>query len=208
MPAKNQTRQIQNMIRQIRNTIDLNKEPARIISVQSSHSNEGRTTIAHGLAKSWAAKGDKVLLIDADFENRGLESALELPKAKGISDMAADYNPDRPVFQAELLQRLSNDLYFISPGIKQVRDAAGSVAFARLLKEALREVDRIVIDGPAVLENADALVLGALSDQAVFAYNALETSRDDAKEAITSLERSKTKVGGIVVTHVKKKKKS
>lgn len=189
--------------KRLRNALALSKRPSKVISIVSAQPHEGRSMVAFNLAKSFAQKGEQVLLIDADLNTKGLSKFLGKQNIVGLEEIVNQYDPMQPVFSADKLQTIGekdNPVYFIGAGNKPGKEVVSSKAFARLIKEAAREVDRIILDTPAYDQSADALSLAALADESVFVYDAASTSRFHAKEAMEAMEGSGTVINGIVMT--------
>lgn len=205
MARKKKTESLQETWRRIRNAVDLSGRPSRTIALLSSHSGEGRSHAAWDLACAYADNGENVLLLESDLSGRSLSQLAGAKTSKGLRDMIKAYEPMKPIYQQELLEQVKtpsgNSLCFIAAGTgDQKDDLISGKAFTRLLKEASRDFDKIILDTPALSESADASVLGALADESLFLYDSSSTSKYDAKEAIEELERNGVRISGIVMT--------
>lgn len=196
---------LQDAYKRIRSNLELSRRPSSVIAVLSAKPGEGRSSVAYHLAESFADKGEKVLLINADVNSTGLDQKAGLRPSVGLREIAASFDPLKPAFQPdkmdEILLPSGQVLYYIGGGSANPRyDVIHSRSFAKLIKEAAREMDKIILDSPASTVNADAMAIGAIADEAVFVYNTKKTGKYEAKEAMEELERNGAKVNGIVMT--------
>ena len=76
--------------------------PIRSLVVSSVESEDGQSTVALNLAKTAAAKDQRVLLVDANLEKPYLHTCLKLPNYKGLRELiAADkVSPDEIIQQS------------------------------------------------------------------------------------------------------------
>jgi polysaccharide biosynthesis transport protein len=75
----------------LRNAIELATPPMqqKVIVVTSATVGEGKTTVAHRLAKSLVTAGQSAMLVSADLRRPSLHEHLGLPRGPGLSDLLA-----------------------------------------------------------------------------------------------------------------------
>jgi polysaccharide biosynthesis transport protein len=165
----------------------------RIIMVTSSVPNEGKTTIALSLARSYAMFGQSTLLIDCDLRKPSIHRHLEIQPSLGLLDYLSADPP-------------SDDLNGIitTDGLTSVTLIVGSrrsdlptdqllagPSFERLLKATTKAFDVIILDTPPVGPVVDGLFIAQFADVITFVTRWASTGQRDARHSIASLNASK-----------------
>lgn len=176
------------------------------VVVTSALPNEGKSTIAAGLARTAALEGQRVLLIDCDLRRRSVNRLVaEAPKAGLIEVLrgeakAADAMVQDPVSGAWLLPLGSNR---ITPG-----DYFIGSQFRELLDDLRGEFTYIVLDTAPVLPIADGRVLATLGDAVVFVTRWRKTADDAVRNALKLLPRGRVNLAGVVLSQVDVRRQS
>ncbi|MCB2013779.1 MAG: AAA family ATPase [Sphingobium sp.] len=173
-----------------------------VILVSSTHSGDGKTYCAVNLAVSLAAESDvEVLLVDADFAQPGVMSALGIENGKGLMDALVD-----PSIRVEdLVMRTDVPSLFLLPaGDASHNDAeylASSRTEALIASLVSGRPDRIVIfDSPPLLEASVASVLASHVGQTVLVVRAdrtTETALRDAAELLNGCANIQLLLNGV-----------
>lgn len=168
------------------------------ILVTSSRPAEGKSTTAYAIALNLARVGKRVLLADGDLRNPSMHRVMGLENDRGTSNMlagAADLSDlVKPTEHA--------NLHFMACGPLPPNPAelwAGD-SLARLLEQASRDYDHLVIDGPPVLGFADAPVVAAAVDGTLFVLESRGTRRAQARGALRRLSMGRSRILGTVLT--------
>ena len=174
------------LIRGIKVAADLNTvvKANKVIGITSSLPNEGKSTIATGLAELIAHSGGRTLLIDCDLRNPSLSRALA-PEAKaGLLDVISGRAFINDVLWTEPATKLS-----FLPAVLRVRLAHSSDILAseatRKLFERLREAyDYIVVDLSPLAPVVDVRAMTHLIDTFVFVVEWGRTKIDVVEQAL------------------------
>lgn len=173
----------------------------QVIMVTSARPNDGKSTVAAHLARSFADSGENVLLIDADLRRGTLHRAFDLGKSHaGLMEVLTQSITWQEALQPSGLANLD----FISRG----KDSIGShdpLARDKLkdIIELLRvEYDRIIVDTPPLLGIADSLLISKTVDGLVFVIRADQTTQRDVATASEILHQSGAQVYGFVLNCV------
>jgi len=175
---------------------------AKAILVTGAGAGEGKTSLALALARTLAAQGDRVLLIDTDLRRSGLSIALGLDAAPGLAEtlLATGGEPAIP-FASDRVPGLK----VLPAGRSAARHAAAGQSGDRLrpLLDNWREhFDRIVLDSapaPLVAQTADH---ARLADATLLTVRWRETSAGSALEAVQRLREAGALLAGVVLTRV------
>lgn len=143
-----------------------NKEGARVIATTSINIDSGKTFITLNLAASFAAKGHRVLMIDADMRVASL-SAFGPVEGDGLSALLAGRATN---YHGLISSSLLDNLYILPVGTlpPNPTELLAGQNFAELLESLRQEYDYIFIDCPPVAIVADATLISKHIDMTVF----------------------------------------
>jgi Mrp family chromosome partitioning ATPase len=145
----------------------------RAYLVSSTSAREGKTSLCVALGLSFSAAGARTLLIDADMVGRGLTRGL---RADGLPGLREALESGR----LSIRQR-PDGLSVLTAGDSRAADACkvSAVAVRRLLAEARKHFDTILIDSGPVLGSVEATVVAREVDGVIFTI-----SRGQEPEAV------------------------
>ena len=196
--------------RQLRTNIEyssFNKD-IQVICVTSSNPAEGKSSVASNLATVAIAKYEKVLLIDCDLRKPVQHKIFKVSNKLGISNLMKEKSEiDLEIggyFQKFKDNSTDGKLYVLTSG-KSVPNPQAMLASDRFkeLIEKFREMfDYIIIDCPPLNAVADAIPVSSIVDGTLFVVSAMDTAKQEAKNALTMLQRNGAKVLGCVLTKV------
>lgn len=143
----------------------------QVVMVTSAFPGSGKTYITFNLAKSFAIKGKKVLVIDMDLRKASLSKYGDDHKY-GI----ADYLADRIRNINDVIQPVKDttDMWLIPVGTlpPNPTELLVSNRLPELLDELRRHYDYIFIDCPPVEVVADSSIIGSVADSTLFIVRA------------------------------------
>lgn len=167
-------------------------QECQVVVVTSSLNYEGAEVMCRGLSRSLVAAGQRVLVID------GTPSRPERAPTSETSG-------PRPEDGSKQLTVLSTDMLSVvhrNSAVALSADVFGSGRFARVLEQARKHFDVILIEAPPVLLVADALVLGRMADRFVLVTRWASTPRKVVLAALARLQENSISVDGIALTGV------
>jgi succinoglycan biosynthesis transport protein ExoP len=171
----------------------------RSVLITSAQPDEGKTTIALGLASFQAMIGRKVLLVDADSRKAALPASYGRPDMQGLTDVLRGADVDKMIIRDE-----ATGLEMLTAG--RSNEAALSLLAApacdALLAKLSSRYDLIVIDSPPVSAVADACVLSGKVEATVFVVRWASTRRELVEHALKLLRRSGATVAGGLLSMV------
>lgn len=166
---ENNRNMINEAFRLVRTNVEFmltNKEGARVIATTSINIDSGKTFITLNLAASFAAKGHRVLMIDADMRVASL-SAFGPVEGDGLSALLAGRATN---YHGLISSSLLDNLYILPVGTlpPNPTELLAGQNFAELLESLRQEYDYIFIDCPPVAIVADATLISRHIDMTVF----------------------------------------
>jgi len=164
-------------VHQLRNIIDVQKEDdgAQVIAITRPTRGDGRTTVALGLATSFAAAGRRTLLIDADIAQPTLTRQLRLTNGLGIRDTLGESDAIGEVHQT------STPHLWLLPSGQSSEVLPEDLSRERLhwLIEAVRDrFDVIVLDTGSMTDSVEAPVVTASADRVLMIVSRNQNIRD------------------------------
>jgi succinoglycan biosynthesis transport protein ExoP len=190
-------------VRTLRDSIllsDLGRRPHSLL-ITSATPREGKTTTSVHLAIAHSLQNRKTLLIDADLRRPGIHGRLALPNVKGMSTVVSG-----EIEWRDGIQRLEAypdlDILTAGPASRRAADRLGAV-LDRVLGEAEKEYDLVMVDAPPLLGFAEPLQMAAVVDGVVVITMAGQTNRKAVASVLSSLKRIKTNVLGVVLNEVR-----
>ena len=156
--------------------------------VTSACAGEGKTSLVASLALSYAAAGQKTLVVDADMIGQRLTRGYGLEDQPGFREAIGKAWNNGVIFYDSGVANLS----VLPAGISDGRDAcaisAGTVR--RLLVGLRKQFDVILIDSGPILGSLEALVVAQVSDGVI-----LTISREQQKPVVDRAVRQLKSVG-------------
>ena len=182
----------------------------RLIMITSPAENEGKTSLALSLARTYALSGRKTLLIDADLRRPGVHEALGLQPEFGLIDYLRHPN-DPEIAQAFYTQdpdvpvETPLSLVLGSVGADRPTDQLiSSVTFELILQDVRRSFDRIIVDTSPLVPVVDTRTIAHTADALVLVARNRQTRRADIRGAVQILAETLTRdtlVFGVLSHH-------
>ena len=168
---------------------------SKCILITSTMPGEGKTTISLNLALSFAATGEKTVLVDVDLRKPKVQEILGLQNkvnGHGLTSFLAEVTDRVGSFN-----RLHKNLRIIPSGTVPPNPAEllASHRFQLLLKDLTRRYDRVILDAPPHIGFADILILSKYVGGTILVASIGETSRS----AISQFKRAMANINGIIL---------
>lgn len=187
-------------IRTLRTAILFSAEkqrPPKVIAVTSSVPNEGKSTVALQLARSFSEM-EKVLLVEADMRHPTLAKNLSLNVHRpGLSNLLAKTHQIN-----ECIVRDKNvKLDILTSGISPANPLAflSMKRFGMLLNVFGNFYDRIVIETPPVNAVSDAVIISKNVDSVLYVVHGGKTKRDQITSGLRMLKQVDAPIEGVVI---------
>lgn len=179
------------------------KREIRSIVISSATFGEGKSTIALHLARTAAAMGQRVLLVDADMRNPKIHKLSGINNSRGLSDVISEGIPAEKVIP-ELTS--TGELSIMTAGSTPSDPAKllASKKMEKLMGDLPQLFDLIIYDAPPAVGLADANLLGYCCDGVVLVTRMNKSDRSSLEQAIDNLEMSHISVLGIIANGTKK----
>ena len=153
------------IFRSIRTNIEFSNvdNPIKSVAITSTQAGEAKTTTSMNLAFIFAAKYERVLLIDCDLRKMMLHRYLKLSNKTGLTNALIDFGKTKRI-NAEFFQRVSDEsfrgsLHVLTAGmhVPNPSEILSSETFKEYIKLLEQYYDFIIVDCAPVGAISDAI---------------------------------------------------
>jgi len=158
----------------------------RVIAVTSSGPNEGKTTLAASMARSFAVTGMKTILVDLDLRNPSVADALGMPGNDTLMTFLVERG-DPTGFGKRDAGHEGGNLDIIVGGARTkvpTDTLLTSKTFLDLIETLRKSYEMIVLDTPPVLPVIDPLLVVRHADLVVMPIRFAHTGQPAVREAV------------------------
>jgi len=158
----------------------------KVVLVTSALPQEGKTTVAATLARSFAQMEWRTLLVDADLRKPTIHTLFGIDRAPGLTDFLQGHIPEDGAIAASNSPHL--DLLSAGSPTRSAAELLQSAATPALLKSLAARYDYVVVDSPPLTSITDTLLLAGYVDGILFVVNGQVSPRDLVKSAREQLQ--------------------
>lgn len=174
------------------------KKGFSVFSITSSTESEGKTTCSANIALSLAKSGKSVLLIDADLRKPAVCKTLgiAIEGEKGIYDIV---NGNK-TFEESVKYIENYNLYLLvcSAAVADPSETLASDQMAKIVEQAKREFDYVIIDCPPAGVVADAAIVANYTDTIIFVTAEERVAIPQIEYALSDIMTTKADVMGCI----------
>jgi capsular exopolysaccharide synthesis family protein len=136
----------------------------RVYMITSASAGDGKTSLTMALGLSFAASGSRTLVVDCDMVGQGLTNRLKARSSEGLQEALC-----AGTLQGRVKKTTTPNLYILPIGGADSGHAGAlsPVSIRRLLTEARRIFDVVIIDTGPVLGSLEAQVISAAADSVI-----------------------------------------
>ena len=172
----------------------------QVILVTSATSGEGKSFAAANLATVMAARGMRVLLIDADMRRPRQHKIWQEFNVKGLSNILINETD----LEDAILQPLPNfDLLTAGTSSPSPTTLLDSHSMEDLIDKARNNYDFVIIDTSPLMAVADPLIISKLADGILLVVRLGQVHSQEVVMAKSLLDQSKTPILGMILNGIK-----
>ena len=170
----------------------------KVITITSSVSGEGKSTVTLNLAVSLAESGKKVMIVDADMRRSVLLGRVAVnSNVKGLSYFLSNQSKLEEVVCSTNVENLH--IIFSGPVPPNPTELLDSEVFREMLDILRQTYDYILIDTPPLGSVIDSAIVAKISDGAIFVIQSEAISYRFACNVKAQLEKSNCPILGVVL---------
>lgn len=172
------------------------RDGLRTLAITSTYRGEGRTTIAMNLARSAAAEGLQVALVDADLDNPTLASAAGIAAAHGWHECVRVELPLEEAAVASLAEGVT--ILPLTDDVRRSTVTTSGPEFKSMLEQLSGHYDLVIVDyGPLGVSDAQP-PRPVTADAALLVRDIRCTSADQAIAAVAKVRKMGPQSVGVV----------
>lgn len=188
----------------LRTNLQFCGQDVQVVTVTSCNENEGKTTVALQLARSLAELGKQVLVIDADMRKsvmagRNTDAKNIVGLSEVLTGMVKLEDATYPT------QYPSLHLLFAGKYPPNPVELLSGKYFKALLEETRKSYQYVIVDTPPLGRVIDAAVVAPNCDGTILVIGNTTVRYHQAQDVVAQLEKSESKILGVVRNNVKKK---
>lgn len=166
--ASNQEKQVVESFLTLHSSLRLKDESkrAQAILTTSTIPGEGKSFTTTNLALTFAAHGEKVIVVDCDLRKPNIHKSFRIENLKGVIDVCAGTLSLDQVIVKNLHPNL--DVLPAGGRAKNPTQILNSKNFELMLSDLRKRYDRVFIDTPPLAAVSDALIILPLVDGSLF----------------------------------------
>ncbi len=181
----------------LRTNLQFCGQDVRVIMFTSCNENEGKSTIALSIAKSFAELDKRVLLIDSDMRKSVIAGRnTDVPPHYGLSEVLSGMSPISECLYPVENSRLN--ILFAGQYPPNPVELLSGKYFAALVAECRKVYDYIIIDTPPLGQVIDAAVIAEKCDGAVLVIGKERIHYREAQDVVEQIKKSGCKMLGVV----------
>jgi capsular exopolysaccharide synthesis family protein len=188
--------------RSIHSTLKLNEESrnAKVILSTSTIPSEGKTFVSTNCAITFAAHGERTIVVDADLRMPNVAKGLDIANKTGVIQYMTDNTDLETAIVKDYLPNL--DIMPSGGNTKSPTQILSSERFANLIHELRLRYDRIIIDTPPVATVSDALNILPLVDGVLLVIRFNMVKRKTAAVNLKRLRESNVPIFGAILNNL------
>jgi capsular exopolysaccharide synthesis family protein len=186
----------------LRRRVEQHMQKGKVLMVTSVMENEGKSTVSANLALAMARKYQKVLLVDLDLHKPACRKILD-------HEIPAHFTHQVIRGEVELADAVCKDkrsrlhmLFAKRCAPQDVNELLGSPEMGRMLEQARKEFDYVIIDMAPMSVVSDTEAVMELTDASLLVVRQNVVRSMDLNRAIGDLQRGRAKLLGCVLNNV------
>ncbi len=189
--------------RVIHSTLNLNDETkmAKCILVTSTVPSEGKTFISSNVGLTYAAHGEKTIIVDGDLRMPNIAKSLEIDNKNGVMQYVQNEEMDiSDVIQKNFQPNC--DVLPTGGRTKNPTQVLTNKRFENLIHELRMRYDKIIIDSPPLAPVSDALNILPLMDGVLYVVRFNIVKRKTARLNIRRVRESNVPILGAIMNNL------
>ncbi len=197
--VNNADRQVSEAFLTMHSSLRLKEESknAKCFLTTSTIPGEGKSFTTTNLALTFAAHGEKVIIVDCDLRKPNIHKTLQIENVKGVIDVVGGEASVDDVIIKDVFPGL--DVVPTGGRAKNPTHVLNSRNFEAMISELRKRYDRVFVDTPPLAAVSDAMIILPLVDGSVFTIFFNKVRRKAAQYAAKKLLESNVPVFGAVL---------
>lgn len=197
--ANNSDRQVAEAFLTLHSALRLKDESknAKVFLTTSTIPGEGKSFTTTNIALTFAAHGERVVVVDCDLRKPNIHKSFRIENVKGVIDVAGGTASIDDVVLKEVFPNL--DVISTGGRAKNPTQILNSRSFETMIADLRQRYDRVFIDTPPLAAVSDALIILPLVDGSLFSIFFNKVRRKAAQFSAKKLLDSNVPVFGAIL---------
>ena len=185
----------------LRTNVDFAGEELQVVCITSATPNEGKSSIAFELARSFAENGRRTILVDADLRKSVLRTRGKSGRIRyGLTNiLAGQCGIEEAITETDVEDF---HMIFAGPVPPNPSELLSGKRFEKMIESLKADYDMILIDTSPIGSVIDAAVVARRCDGIILVLKAGAVSYRYARKVKAQLETSETPLLGVVLNQV------
>ena len=185
----------------LRSNIQFCGDDIKVISLTSCTPNEGKTSIAFNLAKSFSEIDKKVIFIDADLRKSVLMGRYKVGVVKG--GLSHYLSGQRKLDEVICQSNIDNlDVIFCGSYSPNPAELLEHTRFDNMIKRLRDEYDYVIVDTPPLGSVIDSAIVAKEADGSIIVVEANAISYKFAQNVKEQLSKTGCRILGVILNKV------
>jgi len=173
-----------------------------LVLITSAGPQEGKSTTLVNLAKTMAASGDRVVVLDCDLRRPTVHLHLDLDKRHGLTNYILA--PENEGWQDYVKNSKIPNLHAMTSGPLPPNppDIFGSDRFTQLLNDLRTHFDWVFVDSPPIASLTDSILLASMVDMIALVIRHNQADKEVVRRAIANLRNVNPNIIGAILNNV------
>ena len=170
----------------------------KVIQIESSSAQEGKTTVACNLAVSLGLTDKKVCVVDLDFRRPKVHRVFEISKDEGMAEYFLGEITKENIAKTTAYKNVD----VITRGAEIYNSSLVLVSdkFKELIAYLREKYDYVIVDCAPVLQVSDYIHISKVTDGILFLIAYGSTTKAQVAEAIKELKKNDAKILGTILS--------
>jgi capsular exopolysaccharide synthesis family protein len=174
-----------------------------VVLFTSTGPQEGKSCTTINLARTIAAAGERVVILDCDLRRPTVHQRLSLDRDHGITNyILSNDGDDWSTYAKPVSDRPNLFAITCGPIPPNPAEVFAHERFRNLVESLRAEFDWVFIDSPPVISLADAVILASMADMITFVIKHNETDKDLIRRCLLNLRRVNPNIIGAVLNNI------
>lgn len=175
---------------------------SRALLVTSATPGDGKSLVASNVAASFAQRGDRVLLVDADMRRPRQSAIMGLEDDEGLSNLLSENGSARGLGAVCVSPVANLDVLSAGPPPHNPAELLGSEAMRAFIERATQVYDWVIFDAPPMNAVADPAIMMGHIQHVLFVVRSFHTRREQALIATEMIRNSAACSASVILNTV------
>ncbi|MBQ3499517.1 MAG: AAA family ATPase [Clostridia bacterium] len=168
-------------------------EKDRVVMITSTAPGEGKSVVTFNIAASFAKSGSKVLVVDCDLRDSGIDTILS------GDDYGVKVTDEKKTYTVSSIEALGFDILSFKNGEDNLQEIIRTSQLKNLFEQMKQEYDLVFVDTPPCGIISDATIIAGAADTLLYVIRQDAVLQTSIRAGINSMLETEIKFAGCVL---------